>query len=99
MLRIGRYTIKKDDDLNFGLYETKQKGMFRGKQAEGTKEELIGYYGYLDMAMSKIINLELLRGLNNSEDSLVAQDILELITTVKTELNEAYHIGAKEWKK
>ena len=95
MIKIGRYTIIKEDEFNFGLYETREKGSFRGKKAEGTKENLIGYYGYLDVAMSKIISSELL---NKLDEHCVAEDIKELITTVKTQLKEAYHHRSSEYK-
>ena len=87
IIKLGKYTITKEDNLNFGLYETTNKGKFRGKQAEGTTEKLQGYYGYLNMAMSKIMHLELI---NTSHEYLDAKAILEAISTVESNLNDAY---------
>ena len=99
MIKIGKYTITKEDELNFGLYITKKKGSFRGVEATGEKESLIGYFGYLDVAMSKIINLECLNALSGSDESIVAEELKTLILTVKTQLESAYHNRSSEYKK
>ena len=98
-MRIGKYIVTKEDDLNFGLYYEREKGKFRGKEREGLTEVFVGYYGYLDDVMMKIINLE---ARNNIDDVSGTREILELIRTVETNLNDAYRIRAKEmckWKK
>jgi len=95
MIKIGKYTIRVVDELQFGLYETKKKGIFKGVQAEGTKEHLIGYYSYLDTAMSKILNL---KALDSLEDTMLVEDILNGFKTVKTQLDDAYHHRSKDYK-
>ena len=85
-LEIGKYTVTTLDEYNFGLYETKKKGTFRGVESEGNKEHLIGYYGSLNGAMNKIVNETLL----SSDEHFTAQSIKEAFTTVETNLNNAY---------
>lgn len=85
-IEIGKYTITTEDSYNFGLYETKTKGSFRGKQAEGTTEKLIGYYGRLSDAMSKIVNETVL----TSDEHFTAESLKVLILTVESNLNDAY---------
>ena len=91
-ISIGKYTIKAMDEFNFALYETREKGTFRGKKGEGTTESLVGYYGYLNMAMSKIVNLESLKAISSSDEYLDAKSILEAFNTIETKLYDAYHI-------
>ena len=85
-LEIGKYTVTTFDEYNFGLYETKKKGTFRGKEGVGNKEVLLGYYGSISGAMIKIVNETLL----SSDEHFTAQSIKELISTVETNLNDAY---------
>lgn len=85
-IEIGKYTIMSLDEYNFGLYETKAKGSFRGETREGTSEKLIGYYGNLGGALNKIVNETLL----SSDEHFTAQSIKEAFTTVETNLNDAY---------
>ena len=93
IFKLGKYTLTKEDEMNFGLYETKQKGSLRGEKQEGTTDKLIGYYGYIDTAMSKIVNLEVL---NASDEYLDAEAILIGFRTMKDNLEDAYHIRPKE---
>ncbi len=85
-LEIGKYTIVTEDKYNYGLYETKTKGSFAGKQAEGNSEKLIGYYGRLSDVMSKIVNETVL----SSDEYFTAESLKELILTVEANLNHAY---------
>ena len=95
-IKIGKYTIKKADDLQFSLHETKAKGSFRGKQAEGNKDELIGYYGYLSIALNKIVNLTALETVGDDNISLQAKELLEAISTLETHINNAYKFRPKD---
>jgi len=87
MMKIGKYTIKALDEFNFGLYETRKKGVFKGKKTEGNKEHLIGYFGYLSMAMGKIISLEVLNALG---DTITTKEIIKVITDTEAKINNAY---------
>ena len=86
-VQIGNYTVKTMDEFNFGLYKTRAKGSFRGKQGEGEVEVHIGYYGRLSGALNKMLNDSLL----SSEDITTVKDILNALTTIETQLNQAFN--------
>jgi len=85
-LSLDRFEIIALDNYNFGLYETREKKLFRGKKSQGETKELHGYFSDLASALNKIAKLAPLR-----EDELcIAQDLKEAITTLKTHLNERF---------
>jgi len=86
-VQIGNYTIRTMDEYNFGLYKTRAKGSFRGKQGEGEVEVHIGYYGKLSGALNKMVNDSLL----SSDDISTAEDILNALTAIETQLNQAFN--------
>lgn len=81
-LKFDRFTIKGDGEYNFVLYETVQKGTFRGEAGEGTIDKLIGYYGSLGGALIKAVNQTFL----TSPEHFTAETLLEAISTLETKL-------------
>ena len=94
MFKIGKYTIKKEDEMQFVLY--KDIVISSGKNQGKDGEKFIGYFGYLDMAMSKICNLELLEASNSSDEYLYAEDIHRAIRSLYDMLKEQNHIRPKD---
>ncbi len=96
VLELENYIIRTDDEYNFKLSEIKlkTKGGFGKELVEGeTIEKILGYFGTLDQALMKLLNNELL---NNSDDKVVAEDIIELITSVKAMLESTCHVRPRE---
>ena len=90
-ISIGKYTIVKDDEFNLKLTVNKPKGSFRGKQSEGTTDKLIGYFGYLDQALSKIVNLELIEAVGDSEEAITARELHQAISEAYDKVKDVYH--------
>lgn len=94
MIKIGKYTITQEDRMNFGLYETRPSTKKDG--SESTTEYLHGYYGYINMALSKILNQEILYASEGSEESLTANGMYVLIMDTLKEIDSNYKVWAKE---
>ena len=95
MFKIGKYTIKKADELQFSLYKDTIYVDKKTKESKET-ERFIGYYGYLGGVLNKIINLELLEASSNSDEYLYASDVLDALTVIYDHLNNEYHKKPKE---
>jgi len=92
ILKMGKYTLVRADKYQFALYFERPKGKKPGGEVGvGVTQELVGFYGYLDDAMSKVVNLAVM----NSTEQLDAQSILEGFRTTTAGLKDAYHISAK----
>lgn len=87
-LVIGKYTIKKDDEQNLSLYVKKisSSGKNKGEIIESHR----GYYGYLYMALNKIVNLELVEGLSSSTEAITARELHESIKATYDLIEDAY---------
>ena len=90
-IKFGKYTIKKEDKFNFGLYKTVKKGTAFGKGGVGTTEKFIGYYGKLSGAVNKLLNNEILE----SDDVLDLKSLLETISRIETLVESKYDKEAK----
>ena len=96
MIKIGKYTITKDDERNLKLTHTRKKGLVKGEDKGGTTEYFIGYYGYLDQCLNKIVNLEAMEAIKDESTVIDAIELKELITGVYGMIKDEYHIGAKD---
>ena len=85
MLVLDKYKIEKYDDMQFTLSVERM-----GKDKDGNdklQDKLIGYYGYLDMALNKIINLEALEACEGSDVQIDAKNLLDGFKTLGDSLN------------
>lgn len=94
MIEIGKYKIVKDDERNLKLTKTviKQKGDNAGEEGES----FIGYFGYLDQALNKIINCEVIEALGDSETITEAKDLRDVVRSTYEEITASYHTYVRD---
>lgn len=81
MVKIGKYEIVKADEIQFKLLKD---GKF------------VGYYGYLDGACMKIINLEALEAVGGESKVNDAKEILNVLRSLETMFNNELHYRPKD---
>ena len=94
-IKIGNYTITKDDERNLKLTHTRKKGLVKGVDTGEDTEYFIGYFGYLDQALSKIINTEGLEAVKGKEELSSCLELYDKLVSVYDMIKRDYHISVK----
>ena len=97
LYKVGKYTVTKEDDMNFGLYLNRPKQLNKKNTEAGNIDKLIGYYGYFYMVISKIVNIEALEGFKVSKDADVAKEILNALSELETSLRDEFSKRPREY--
>lgn len=81
MIKFDKWELEKIDEIQFRL----------------TKEgKFIGYYGYLDQALSKIVNSEALEAIGDQSNIIDALELKDAIEGLYDRLYDVFHYKPKD---
>lgn len=93
MLLIGKYKLEKADEMQFRLSEVQEGLTDKGNPKP---DRFIGYYGYLDQAMSKIINSEALEATKDEDTIIESTELLNGLRGLYDSLKQDYNYRPKD---